>query len=467
MEKMQQDMMEMIQQMQKKIDGSEVNITNSINNKCDALEENVKHCINSVIFAYIDNLVKHFVSSTNASAPNIEHAGNQTTISVSDNSHNSDDVTENAILGELLVSQQKQNERELNGGGCVPVEKALTTIDNKQQISLLSSTDLSTDTTSGTRSNKPETASVGDKIPCRLKPAEENRPKHDVFIGGLNTETTDDDIRCFMYDIGVTNIVTITRINNNTPTSASFRITINDASIKHNVYNPKLYTKGITAKPFRFYSQGVLKGDKAQSSSTTQSSKVTDRDHHNKRSRFTPTTQHAQHVPNTSTQHTGSNQVKFTAQRTAHKQTSIETPDVLQRESQSRDTSQTVLHSPNQQQMPLNAYAVPFVPPSYNYFQPPQQQMCNSNIPQPSHATYNPQPSHASSNPQPSLAMYNAQPSPASHNPQRLHASSYPQPMHATCNSQPSHVPCNSVVPVVTPNYYPVQFTSHMYPNLN
>ena len=153
--------------------------------------------------------------------------------------------------------------------------------------------------------------------------------------------------------------------------------------------------------------------------------------------------------------------------RTAHKQTSIETPDVLQRESQSRDTSQTVLHSPNQQQMPLNAYAVPFVPPSYNYFQPPQQQMCNSNIPQPSHATYNPQPSHASSNPQPSLAMYNAQPSPASHNPQRLHASSYPQPSHATCNSQPSHVPCNSVVPVVTPNYYPVQFTSHMYPNLN
>ena len=150
--------------MPKKIDDSEVNITNSINNKCDALEENVKHYINSVIFAYIDNPVKHFVSSTNAPAPNIEDAGNQTTISVSDNSHNSDDVTENAILGELLFSQQKENERELNGSGCVPVEKALTTIDNKQQISLLSSTDLNTDTTSGTRSNKPETE-VGDKIP--------------------------------------------------------------------------------------------------------------------------------------------------------------------------------------------------------------------------------------------------------------------------------------------------------------
>ena len=68
MEKMQRDVTEMIQQLQQlqlKIDDTEVNITNSINIKCDTLEGNMKHYINSVTFAYIDNLVEHFTSNTN------------------------------------------------------------------------------------------------------------------------------------------------------------------------------------------------------------------------------------------------------------------------------------------------------------------------------------------------------------------------------------------------------------------
>ena len=39
--------------------------------------------------------------------------------------------------------------------------------------------------------------------------------------------------------------------------SAAFRVTINDYSIKHNVYNPKVYTNGIKVKPYRLYKQGT------------------------------------------------------------------------------------------------------------------------------------------------------------------------------------------------------------------
>ena len=159
-----------------------------------------------------------------------------------------------------------------------------------------------------------------------MKPSEEdNCPKHDVFIGSLNSETPNDDIRCFMYDIGVTNIVTIARINNNSSTSASFRVTINDATMKHNVYNPKLYTKGITAKPFWFYSQGVLKADKSQSSSTLHRSRVSERDQQNRATRFTSTNQLAHQIPKTPNMHTGGKQVKPTTQRIQNNQTTIET----------------------------------------------------------------------------------------------------------------------------------------------
>ena len=84
--------------------------------------------------------------------------------------------------------------------------------------------------------------------------------------------------------------------------------------------------------------------------------------------------------------HTGGKQVKPTIHSIQNNQTTIETSVEHQRECHSRNTSQTGPQSSNQQQIPLNAYAVPFIPPSYNYFQPPQQQICNTNFPQSSHA---------------------------------------------------------------------------------
>ena len=67
MEAMQREIMEMVQQLQKKTNDTEMNITNFITIKCDTLEENVKHDINSVIFAYIDNIVQHTLPNANVS----------------------------------------------------------------------------------------------------------------------------------------------------------------------------------------------------------------------------------------------------------------------------------------------------------------------------------------------------------------------------------------------------------------
>ena len=41
------------------MDDAETNIINSIDNKCNVIEDNIKHYTNSVVFAYIHNIIKH------------------------------------------------------------------------------------------------------------------------------------------------------------------------------------------------------------------------------------------------------------------------------------------------------------------------------------------------------------------------------------------------------------------------
>ena len=89
MEAMQREIMEMVQQLQKKTNDTGMNITNFITIKCDTLEENVKHYIDSVMIAYIDNIVKHTLPNANVSdcvsnepksddriVPTYDHKGN-------------------------------------------------------------------------------------------------------------------------------------------------------------------------------------------------------------------------------------------------------------------------------------------------------------------------------------------------------------------------------------------------------
>ena len=88
-----------------------------------------------------------------------------------------------------------------------------------------------------------------------------------ICFSGLHTSTTTDDIRAYLIDIGVANIESTALITGNINSkSACFRVIITDESIKHNVYDPKRYTDGISVLPYRFY-----KGDKKLQRNTTKS----------------------------------------------------------------------------------------------------------------------------------------------------------------------------------------------------
>ena len=132
-----------------------------------------------------------------------------------------------------------------------------------------------TDATSGTLNTiTTQTSTNGLQAshvtPIRLRPATVSNPKqsrHDVCFSGLHSSTTTDDIRAYLIDIGVANIESIAIITGNVNSkSACFRVIITDESIKHNVYDPKRCTDGISVLPYRFY-----KGDKKLQRNTTKS----------------------------------------------------------------------------------------------------------------------------------------------------------------------------------------------------
>ena len=77
--------------------------------------------------------------------------------------------------------------------------------------------------------------------------------KHDVFIGGLSSDTPEDDICAHLMDPQVKHIVSIAKLTTNVPRVAAFRVTIADDTIKHNVFNPINFQQGIRIMPFRYY----------------------------------------------------------------------------------------------------------------------------------------------------------------------------------------------------------------------
>ena len=97
--------------------------------------------------------------------------------------------------------------------------------------------------------------------PVPLESANTRPPKHDVCISGLKKATSNDDVHAHLMDLGVSDIVSISRISDESSVPATFRITINDHSIKHNAYDRNGYKEGIKVIPYRFY-----KTDKMQPS---------------------------------------------------------------------------------------------------------------------------------------------------------------------------------------------------------
>ena len=59
----------------------------------------------------------------------------------------------------------------------------------------------------------------------------------------------------------MSDIVSMAQVHDTSSASAAFRVTINDYSIKNNVFNPEVYTNEIKAMPYRFYDQGTQNQD--------------------------------------------------------------------------------------------------------------------------------------------------------------------------------------------------------------
>ena len=251
-----------------------------------------------------------------------------------------------------------------NHNGYSEVSCKLTQVDVSGKNPQLINTYTSEESTDG----NPATGNRGTgHVKTRLRPAGLNRPRHDVYISDLHDEMSNDDIRGFMYDIGVSDIVSIERVHDTSSASAVSRVTINDYSIKHNVYNPKVYTNGIKAKPYRFYKQG------------TQIQDISKPILHNHQNHMTGST-----VNNTGKDNQRPNPSQFQQNRSGQSlrksnnnrmwpikpqtENQIESPLLLSSASSDDNKSHdSITCAPsNTRPVQLNACAVPYIPRTYN-----------------------------------------------------------------------------------------------------
>lgn len=78
-------------------------------------------------------------------------------------------------------------------------------------------------------------------------------PRHDVFINGTPPNTSVETIETFMKNIGVSNVLNISRVTQDDANVSCFRVGISDTTIKHNVYNTDNYDDDITVMPYHIY----------------------------------------------------------------------------------------------------------------------------------------------------------------------------------------------------------------------
>ena len=233
MEAMQREIMEMVQQLQKKTNDTEMNITNFITIKCDTLEENVKHYINSVVFAYIDNIVQHTLPNVNVSDCMSNEPKSDIIVPASNQTGNEQNSTENTNTpGEVSVPDHTDTENNRDGDArTTSVEESINSQDRQTGEDAL--------------------------IPSGLEPSNilHRLPVHDVYIGGTSPTTTEDGLKMYLVKIGVTpsSIMSVDYVTGNDSQESAFRVKICDTSIRDTVYNKAKFKQGIIVKPFRYY----------------------------------------------------------------------------------------------------------------------------------------------------------------------------------------------------------------------
>ena len=186
--------------------------------------------------------------------------------------------------------------------------------------------------------------------PVPLESANTRPPKHDVCISGLKKATSNDDVHAHLMDLGVSDIVSISRISDESSVSATFRITINDHSIKHNVYDRNRYKEGIKVIPYRFY-----KTDKMQPSVNSNN-----RNHQIK---------HPQRSRDNSD---NSNSSTWQPTRGNHTRKSHNRPYSNYNSHVNKTNYDNQQNQMNHVCPPMNTYVVPAIPQHYNPYSPLQ-----------------------------------------------------------------------------------------------
>ena len=88
----------------------------------------------------------------------------------------------------------------------------------------------------------------------RLKAAGPAKPIHDVFIGGLDYNTTEDEARACLIDFNIENIRKVEKLETSgSENPSSFHVIINDISIKESVYGNNMFPPGVIVEPYRYF----------------------------------------------------------------------------------------------------------------------------------------------------------------------------------------------------------------------
>ena len=228
---------EMSAQLKKCIDDSESRISNCVSEKCDVIEEHIKHYINTSVFAYIDNIFENM---------GLHKQGNRSQL------QSSQPIATEPMMPEL---NDDNNNTGTTTGSTQETAQSTT-------VSVLSNEIQKQDVTHTSEDLQERDPTSCDElqaatVPCGLNTANSKHPIHDVYIGGTCPTTTEDDIRNHLHKIGVINVSRIVCISGNNPTSSEFRVTIHDNTIKNNVYNEQNFKKGIVVTTYRSHERNI------------------------------------------------------------------------------------------------------------------------------------------------------------------------------------------------------------------
>ncbi len=177
--------------------------------RIDNVELNLKQYINDAVFAFIDKLITHLSTNTNSAAPTVRD--------------NKQDTTDQPHIPSATHT----------------TSATTTTIESNQAS-------LTTPPPGKLRATMTTGAEVSNQ-------AGQQHVKHDVYIGNMSSNTTERDVRDHLTDIGVKEIQDVTKQSESDSSSCSFRVSISDDTIKHNVFNRDNFDAGIIVKPYRYH----------------------------------------------------------------------------------------------------------------------------------------------------------------------------------------------------------------------